>query len=356
MQNKLGFYSHKTSVELEWAIRNIRPPVILAHAEDASFWRRVRQEWNPEAFIIGRIIKDTSQQNHLFKEMNPAEGARHFADEVLSHEIAQQQVDGRPIFDAWLALNESVPGPQHFEDKTDMADIYHRYDTFQVVFAEELRDAGLEAVAMNVGAGNFSDGRVWLDHFPGTLETCTYLGFHEYGWPTMWPDDPTRSGTSCLLYRQVMPPIRERYGHKHKVIITECGLARMYFDTGAGDVGWRYPDGPSPEDYWASLKWYNEELNEDPYVLGGCIFQVGHGPRWETFETLGTPIIGWLQELVEQQEVPEEVVVTAAPPALLEESIDAFRQEALTRLDALERKVDELQALLEAYRDFLQGR
>ncbi len=373
MHNKLGFYSDKTSLELENVIKNIKPLVITNHAGDNTFWRRVRQEWNPEVFLIGRIVKTPYEQDRLFKhkEADPVAGAEQFAREVMDNEAFKLETeDGRPIFDAWMALNEAVRGPGHFktaQEKQEMREIYRRYDTFQVVFAEKLRAAGVEAVGMNFGAGNFDDGRVWLEHFPGTLETYKYLGFHEYGWPMMWRDDSVpNSATGCLLYRQVMQPIRDKYGNKHQVIITECGLARMYVhkDDGVGDKGWRYPRRETPsvreEDYWRYLKWYNEELNQDPYVLGACIFQVGHGPDWETFEILDSPIMGWLEELVGQLEKPEEpVVVTPTTPAEhppAEAQLEAFRQEALAHLAALEHKADELQALLRAYRHFLRGR
>ena len=46
----------------------------------------------------------------------------------------------------------------------------------------------MEAVAFNFGAGNFGDGRPLSRLiFHDTLPAYTYLGFHEYGWPTMYP-------------------------------------------------------------------------------------------------------------------------------------------------------------------------
>ncbi|MCB9079197.1 MAG: hypothetical protein H6631_16470 [Anaerolineaceae bacterium] len=48
------------------------------------------------------------------------------------------------------------------------------------------KDAGsrLEPVAFNFGQGNGAAGSGCAT-LPGTLETYTYLGFHEYDWPTM---------------------------------------------------------------------------------------------------------------------------------------------------------------------------
>ncbi len=92
-----------------------------------------------------------------------------------------------------------------------------------------------------------------------------------------------------------MEGIRRRYGGKHRAIITEAGLARMYKYPGdaAGDVGWLYPGDSVPEEqYWDSLRWYNGELLKDGYTLGACMFSVGHSGRWETFRMLGADNAG----------------------------------------------------------------
>ncbi len=346
--NKLGFYSHQTSFELEQAIAAVKPPTITAHAQDASFWRKVREHLSPDSFIIGRIYAPQHRQER-YKIDPEAEGVA-FAEEVIAHEISKMEINGRPVFDAWMSFNEAVPGPRGPTPSEEEIENYRRYDRFQVAFGKRLQEAGLEAVAMNFAAGNFSDGRVWVEYFPNTLETYKYLGFHEYGWPTMSGEG---GATGCLLYRPVMQAVRERYGHKHRVIITECGLARGYAYPHEGDVGWRYPGDPrTVEEYWASLKWYNDELNKAPYVLGACIFQVGHGPRWETFEILGTGLIDKIASLKEEVPLPAPPHVTVA--AAEEDELSAFRRSALAQLDAIAQKAQELQAAIQAYRDFLQ--
>jgi len=109
------------------------------------------------------------------------------------------------------------------------------------------------------------------------------------------------------LYRTAMQGIREQYGDRHRAIITEAGLARLYkhIENPPGDVGWLYPGEPiRQEDYWRSLRWYNDLLCADSYVLGACLFQVGHSGRWETFRHLGIDnegrslqIIRWIEDL-----------------------------------------------------------
>lgn len=92
-----------------------------------------------------------------------------------------------------------------------------------------------------------------------------------------------------------MQGIRAEHGARHKAIITEAGLARMHKHKtcperygGKCDLGWLYHEGPiSQDDYWRSLAWYNDTLCEDDYVLGACLFNVGHSGQWETFRHLG---------------------------------------------------------------------
>ena len=100
-------------------------------------------------------------------------------------------------------------------------------DTLQVAFLERLRAEGLEAIAFNFAAGNWITGEDYINYFPKTLEAYTYLGFHEYGWPHMNPDESeTKSG--CGFYHDLMTKIRQEYGDRHRIIMTEAGLARMY--------------------------------------------------------------------------------------------------------------------------------
>jgi len=36
------------------------------------------------------------------------------------------------------------------------------------------------------------------------------------------------------------------------------------------------------------LAWYNGQMTADPYVLGACLFEVGHHGQWESFRHLGS--------------------------------------------------------------------
>ena len=293
--NRLGFYIENTTVQfLRDAISEVKPPTILIHAQDRGLLREIRTTLSPNSFVVGRLFVDLAEQTAWLDSPDPAAAGRSFAERILGYDfgLATEQANGRLLIDAWMSLNECLPGPGTFPGGQPDATWQRRaaaYDQFQVAFRETLMRSGVEALAFNFAAGNFSKAEDYTRWFPRTLATYVYLGFHEYGWPTLEPSPVTATG--ALLYRPCMTGIRQQYGDRHRAIISEAGLARMYKypNDPAGDVGWLYPPDSVPQaSYWNSLQWYNRELLLDnSYVLGCCLFQVGHAGRWETFRHLG---------------------------------------------------------------------
>lgn len=295
--NKLGFYIENTTVTfLRDALRQVKPSSILIHAGDRGLLREIRRDLSPDSFVIGRIFVELADQISWLDSEDPAARGRAFADRIINYDFGlalEKGANGRLLIDAWMSLNEVLPGPASFPNFA-VSDQYKRraaaLDAFQVAFREQLQTKGLEAVAFNFAAGNYIQADHYLDWFPRSLEAYRYLGFHEYGWPTLMEDPARGTATSALFYRRCLDGIRREYGQRHQVIITEAGLARMYKypHDGAGDVGWLYPgETISEQQYWESLQWYNAKMGQDDYVLGACLFQVGHSGRWESFRHLG---------------------------------------------------------------------
>ena len=293
--NKLGFYVENTTVPfLREAFAKVRPPVLLIHLGDRGLLREIRNTLSPETFVIGRMFVDLPQQTAWLTGGDPEGAGRGLAEKIINYDFQlakEKGVNGRLLIDAWMSLNEPVRGPASFLDWKPDAETLARYDAldrFQVAFLERLRADGLEGVAFNFAAGNFVAKDHVVAHFPRSLAAYVYLGFHEYGWPTLMPK--ADSATAAILYRTLLDGIRERHGNRHKAIITEAGLARMYRHPNdpAGDVGWLYRgETISESQYWESLQWYNAQLAEDEYMMGACLYQVGHSGLWETFRHLG---------------------------------------------------------------------
>ena len=298
MNHKYGFHVNRTGDDVLDAIKRIRPGVIKALDHDVGFWKRIRSTV-PDAYLIGRVAVPGSVQGRF--EQDPEGTGRSFAQSILSLEANRTTVQGRHLFDAWESFNEAIPGHASPDTK-------RKYDAFQVAFAAPIKQAGFEPIAMNFGTGNML-GDDFLAYFSGTLETYTYLGFHEYDWPDIWRlhEENIREKNQggmwlALRYRRIMNEVRKVYGNRHKVIITECGMTQGVL--GGKDVGpWHPPTVPpnvldylhskniSPEvteeRYWKSLMWYNDELMKDGYAVAALLFVVGAVHPWESFEHLG---------------------------------------------------------------------
>jgi hypothetical protein len=285
MNHKYGFHCNRTGTDTLNAFKRIKPAVVKVLDPNVDFLTDLRKA-HPDVFIIARIVVSLDQQNRFAED--PVGEGRAFADRVLGMEASRTTFQGRPLLDAWESYNEVFP-------ESTPPDIMRKYDDFQVAFGQKIKAAGLEPVGMNFATGNML-GHHFVNYFPGTLETYTYLGFHEYDWPTMWRlhEENIREKNEggmwlTLRYRRVMPDVRRVYGNKHIAIITECGMTQGVMP-GRDDIGWLAEPRVTEDSYWQSLMWYNSELMKDSYVKAGLLFVVGAAggwPKWESFEHLG---------------------------------------------------------------------
>lgn len=322
--NRLGFYLHTANNDAGlWdAISRVQPPVMLIH-EDATndmLLQEIRDFRAPDAFIIGRFYVTNEAQRALLESDDPEGEGRRFAERILTHDFGKftrRSRSGRLFIDAWMSLNECLPGPassSYQENPAAYQRLYAAYDRFQVAFRARLVQEGVEAVAFNFAAGNFSTAAHYLDHFPRTLAAYTYLGFHEYGWPSLIPGRGTHSGAG--LYRDVLHAARRAEGARHRIVITEAGLTRAYGHPHNPDEGWLSRDETLDENrYWESLAWYNTLLDQDD-VLGACLYQVGHRGDWATFRHLGADNEGRTLHLVDRlAALRDSAMLRAALPA-----------------------------------------
>jgi len=347
--NKLGFYIENTTVRwLREALRQVKPPVILIHAQDRGLLRDIRRELSPDSFIVGRLYKTPQQQQFWLDSGEPERYGREFAEEIITYDFQLAKEvgeNGRLLIDAWMSLNEALRGPASFPGY-EVDDTFRRradaYDRFQVAFKERLEEEGLVAVAFNFAAGNFTRPEHYLDWFPRTLEAYTYLGFHEYGWPALKPGPDV--ATAALYYRTCIEGIIQQYGDKFKVIMTEAGLTMAYGHPENPDEGWLNPREPLTEEaYWQSLLWYNNEMLKDPYVMGACLFEVGHTSKWITFRHLGEDNQGNPILLMNRIEALNDI---PGPPGPSDETTEP-------RPDDLYQRVDELVDALSQERDII---
>jgi len=339
--NRLGFYIENTTVRwMREALKQVKPPVILIHAQDRGLLREIRSSLSPDSFIIGRLYLPPGKQDYWLTSGEPERHGREFAEEIINYDFQLAKevgANGRLLIDAWMSMNEALRGPASFPGYVVDDEFRRRaeaYDRFQLAFKQRLEEEGLVAVAFNFAAGNFTKPEHYLQWFPRTLESFTYLGFHEYGWPSLKPGPDVATG--ALYYRICMEGIRQRYGDHFKVIITEAGLTMAYGHPQYPDEGWLNKIHTlTEEEYWASLLWYNNEMLKDPYVMGACLFEVGHASKWETFRHLGEDNEGNPILLMNRIEALNDIPGPPQPPEPPEPPAGDIYQRTAALIEAL---------------------
>ena len=269
-----------------------KPKAILFLNYDVNLLLWVREHL-PETFVVGRFYQQHQPLGNDIKQAS--ELGSQFAERIFVSTPALKTHNGRLLFDAWISYNEVVgTGSSEAE--------HRRYDSFQVGFARRMKIEGLIPIGFNFATGNMDPGQMIF--YEETVNEYDYLGFHEYSWPTMEEGETWLA----LRYRRLMDPIKAKYGKKHKILITECGLTQgtcyKNIDNpsqGKGeDIGWlskkltvdpRYKGTlslPLPTDHYVSaMKRYFLKLKQDPQVRHAFIFCVGaDSARWESFETV----------------------------------------------------------------------
>ena len=114
------------------------------------------------------------------------------------------------------------------------------------------------------------------------------MGLHEYATP-LWQYFDDESGEGWLLgrYRKVYRQHLIPAGRVIPLVITETGADIVQ------PTGWKnHFDG---EEYMDQLRWYDNVLKDDDYVIGATIFSL-ELPGWDSFDV--EPILPQLIEHV----------------------------------------------------------
>lgn len=257
MTSKIGL--HINAITDGSAMRDFileaRPVVVKTLDLQVPFWEEIKRHY-PGLLLIGRWYIHHQPLEH------PEAEAEHLAWQLTHNPL-------KNIADAWEGYNEPSVGKL-----VELA-------KFDKRMAEILHSEGMKYVACSWSTG-VPDIPDWQrPELHEALRVADYIGVHEYNAPRM--DDPRGVTWLTLRYRRWYPDLPDDC--KKPLLITECGI-----DSGSppswdphGQGGWRsFTDETG---YMGQLAWYDEELQQDDYVVGATPFLWGtRDPTWHTFD------------------------------------------------------------------------
>jgi len=271
---------------------------------DANFARQIKQSAS-QPQLIGRIHVDQVQLGDM---ADPIGTARAFVDMLLPYADDDRR---RPHFDAWISYNEPV---------VTSVDEMQRLADFESERVRLLGDRGIRSIIGNFPTGG-PDLPLW-EHFLPAVQTAQeyngWLGLHEYSAPTIYylstREDqgrypgisPQDEGWLTLRYRKVYNQFLKPARLAIPLVFTEFGV------DGLVDAGRHGPQGRGWRDfqrYWAEngyglwgpgayveqLVWFDKAMQQDDYVLGGCIYALGTSSQWLSYDIDG-PVAAVLEQ------------------------------------------------------------
>ncbi len=293
--SKLGIHVIRMSPGGMDFIREAKPSIVKA-VDDFGFLAEVK-EISPNTVTIGRISADGMAYNE-----SPEQSARDFVETQL------EQYELNPSVDYWEGFNEPDPG-------LDRMGWYARFE------AERVRQ--MAAHGLKTAVGGFSTGVPELDEFerfvPAVEVALAHggiLSLHEYSAPDLYlyygdpmpPDWPAHPDRGSLMFRyrwyyeEFLLP-RDLY---IPLAITEAGIDGVIGNRpGPQGTGWSdfrkyWADNGMGDDgigaYLEQLKWYDDGLRQDGYVIGATLFTAGAIGFWEGYAI--EPILPRLAEYI----------------------------------------------------------
>lgn len=271
-KSKLGIYVISLNgISILDYVQTAKPRVILSMDHSRDIWQKVKQI-SPNTFIIGRYYVEDGEQ--VFNQ--PETDATSFFNRMQS-----EAENMRGIYDAWMGYNESV-----VHSDLDAANL----SRFYVKWGQLMRGAGLKSAAYSFSTGNPAAGfpkpggngnepNYWPLLAEGA-RACDYLSLHEYSAPHMQDG----AGYLCLRYRTAWNSLPA--DARKPILITETGIDGGVIPGGAdAQKGWTF--FTNEDGYLYQLKWYDDNLLADDYVMGATIFTMNAWGTQGSFAVAG---------------------------------------------------------------------
>ncbi len=162
------------------------------------------------------------------------------------------------------------------------------------------KSAGIKTCATSIPVGNppgsYEEIKNKMETFSGALtkmkETGSAFCYHAY---TL--NYSTNTGTenySSLRYRMLHQIMGEVNGGFSSIpfVLSEAGVDK---EGNPKTSGWQAQGSASKYESW--LAWFDKEMNNDAYVIGATLFQIGDG-HWSSFDL--EPIANWLANYIKR--------------------------------------------------------
>lgn len=324
--SKLGIHVQwNNSSEIMDFIRYMKPRVIKA-VGDFGFCAEVKEE-SPSTVIVGRV-----------NVVQPLEGdPRQAARVFVARHLGTYQVN--PAIDYWEGINEpDIKGKMIW------------YAEFEAERVRVMAQHGLKTAvgSFSTGVPEWEGFEQFLPAIRAAKQHGGILTLHEYDAPTMdrsmgaglpgHPNHPDR-GALTLRYRWWYEDLLKPRGLVIPLVVSEAGVdGKVHNRPGPEGDGWKDFHG-----YWAQqglggnpyqvyirqLRWYDQQVRQDDYVIGWTLFTVGAmNEDWESYDV--TDML---------RHIAHEIMVPSAQQAREEgeQPASASPRQAMVRVLASER-------------------
>lgn len=298
-KSKLGIYVISLAgVDVIDYVRRAMPRVILSMDHNLETWRQVKQI-SPNTLLVGRYYLDDGDQVYFDQ---PEVRATEFFTKIKPD--AEKM---RGVYDAWMGYNETV-----LNNDVEA----RRLSRFYAHWGKLMREADLRSAAYSFATGTpaagfpYPDGSCcepnYWEFLTDGLRECDYLSLHEYSAPLM----RTAQGYLCLRYRHVWDILPE--DARRPIIITETGIDGGVIPGGQdAQKGWKF--FTNEDGYLNELKWYDDNLRADEYVVGATIFSLN---PWGIQGSFGIDRADKIRDYIGAGGAPPPI-----PPPTLEEAV-----------------------------------
>lgn len=307
-RSKLGIHLLVSYSPGATAINSAHPGVFKILGTDSTMLRAAREykAATPQGLVVLRfytILRWSLQDD-------PGMAASNFWSQVLAPATTSLSPADRKLIDY-------VEGPNETDSTPAWGSLSEAqwFNSFWVVLGRMIRDNGFRPCAFSIPVGNpgGTDAQVkqMLAAIVPALRICLNAGggwsYHAY--TDQYLQDPGVEYWYSLRYRQYYSYFASSYPDLADLplLLTEGGV-----DNGHG---WNWPANGDTAKFKSWLAWFDQQIRQDPAVLGVTLFQSGDtSPQWQSWDI--EPISGWLSTNLTTQ--PLTGPMLALSPGMLE--------------------------------------